>query len=394
MHCRLGAREPIVGGVNQTGTEWKMRLRTALVAAGVAVMAAGAIALGVREAGSQGADAEVFAHRHTSGPLPKLWHAPAFALVDQQGRKITDSSLRGRPFIADFIFTECTSACPTMTSKMVMLERRLASKDIAFVSFSVDSAHDTPEVLAAYEARWNPTETRWSLCATTPSSLAALTAGYRVTTARSADPDAPILHSELFFLVDSEGDVRAVYDSIDPDALTALAIQADALARTAIATPPPPESLYVAMGCAGCHDNAKIAPPLVNLRGSRQTLEGDASVEVDEADVRRSILEPARDRVAGYTVSMPSYERALDDATLGRLVAEILGRTAADAGPPAAEARIAVDPVCGMKVRVDSEAPHADYQGKPYYFCSSMCRDSFAKAPEKYSSGKSSPAMN
>jgi YHS domain-containing protein len=47
-----------------------------------------------------------------------------------------------------------------------------------------------------------------------------------------------------------------------------------------------------------------------------------------------------------------------------------------------------------MKVRVDSEAPHADYQGKPYYFCSSMCRDSFAKAPEKYSSGKSSPAMN
>jgi len=44
----------------------------------------------------------------------------------------------------------------------------------------------------------------------------------------------------------------------------------------------------------------------------------------------------------------------------------------------------AVDPVCGMTVTKAKAAATFDYKGMTYYFCSTGCKDSFAKEPEKY----------
>ena len=49
------------------------------------------------------------------------------------------------------------------------------------------------------------------------------------------------------------------------------------------------------------------------------------------------------------------------------------------------QARMAKDLACGMDV--DITAPNvikAEFQGKPYYFCSQKCRDDFMKDPTKY----------
>ena len=47
----------------------------------------------------------------------------------------------------------------------------------------------------------------------------------------------------------------------------------------------------------------------------------------------------------------------------------------------------AVDPVCGMEVNIGKPgALKAEYQGKTYYFCNPMCRESFQKNPAKYAS--------
>jgi YHS domain-containing protein len=42
------------------------------------------------------------------------------------------------------------------------------------------------------------------------------------------------------------------------------------------------------------------------------------------------------------------------------------------------------DPVCGMTVTRETAAGSYAYQGKTYYFCSTSCKDSFAKDPQKY----------
>ncbi|NOY59084.1 MAG: YHS domain-containing protein [Calditrichaeota bacterium] len=45
---------------------------------------------------------------------------------------------------------------------------------------------------------------------------------------------------------------------------------------------------------------------------------------------------------------------------------------------------MAKDPVCGMQVDERTPAGKSEYKGKPYYFCSSGCKTSFDKEPEKF----------
>jgi Cu+-exporting ATPase len=44
----------------------------------------------------------------------------------------------------------------------------------------------------------------------------------------------------------------------------------------------------------------------------------------------------------------------------------------------------AVDPVCGMSVVKAKAAATYEYKGTKYYFCSTGCKDAFAKDPEKF----------
>jgi P-type Cu+ transporter len=54
-------------------------------------------------------------------------------------------------------------------------------------------------------------------------------------------------------------------------------------------------------------------------------------------------------------------------------------------GAPAAEGAATVkDPVCGMDVDPHTAKHRAEYNGRPYYFCSARCKERFEADPEKY----------
>ena len=59
--------------------------------------------------------------------------------------------------------------------------------------------------------------------------------------------------------------------------------------------------------------------------------------------------------------------------------------THTDARPPAAGE--AIDPVCGMTVKLDAGKPSADHRGETYHFCSQKCRERFVADPYFYLSG-------
>ncbi len=52
--------------------------------------------------------------------------------------------------------------------------------------------------------------------------------------------------------------------------------------------------------------------------------------------------------------------------------------------PPAGEAALAIDPVCGMTVDPAASPYRHDYRQRTYYFCAAGCRSKFAADPEKY----------
>jgi len=45
---------------------------------------------------------------------------------------------------------------------------------------------------------------------------------------------------------------------------------------------------------------------------------------------------------------------------------------------------MAKDPVCGMEVDESKTELNSEHKGKTYYFCNSVCKESFEKNPEQY----------
>jgi protein SCO1/2 len=106
-------------------------------------------------------------------PPPVLGALADFALEDQSGRTFRSEELRGKPWVADVIFTRCGTVCPRLTGRMGEVQHRARNLGAAFhmVSFTVDPEHDTPEVLAAYAARYHASPRLWSFLTGTRESI-------------------------------------------------------------------------------------------------------------------------------------------------------------------------------------------------------------------------------
>jgi protein SCO1/2 len=273
------------------------------------------------------------------GKLPILWQAPAFSFVDQSGHAITDKDLRGHVWVSDFFFAGCTSICPAMTLAMSQLQQTITNPAIEFISFDVDPDHDTPKVLAEYARMWHADNARWHFLSTDREHLAATAAAMK-TFVQPPTADSPIQHSSIFILADQNGNVRGVYDSTDPTALRQLARDAMNLAGTPLPqslasdgplslsqtinpNENPGAALFVSRGCAACHSQGKVAPPLTNCFGNPVLVNDGKTVMADEAYLRESILDPGAKIVAGYPNMMPSYRGQLDEEQLAQVIAYV-----------------------------------------------------------------------
>jgi len=167
---------------------------------------------------------------------------PAFSLTDQLGRTVTEQELRGTPWVANFIFTRCASVCPLLTAKFKALQAKLgASEDVAFVSFTVDPEHDTPEVLAAYAEKFAADPARWRFLTGSMATIEkTVVKGFKM---HIGDPEPhkedpsliDIMHGEHFVLVDRDGIIRGYYRA-EPAELEELAEDLHKLASEGTAT--------------------------------------------------------------------------------------------------------------------------------------------------------------
>jgi Cu+-exporting ATPase len=59
-----------------------------------------------------------------------------------------------------------------------------------------------------------------------------------------------------------------------------------------------------------------------------------------------------------------------------------------------ADTATAIDPVCGMTVKITPTTLHAEHDGKPYYFCNPRCREKFVAEPSRYATPERKPAQH
>jgi protein SCO1/2 len=164
--------------------------------------------------------------------LERVAEVPDFRFVDQAGQPVTLADLKGKIWVANFIFTRCAGPCPVMTSRMAELKGKLGrvGDGVVLVSVSVDPDFDTPEVLKAYADRLGADPTRWKfLSGPKPEIDEFVVKGMLQPLAK--DVTGLPAHSTRFVLVDREGWLRGFQDGNDPEVVQKLLMDIGDLLR-------------------------------------------------------------------------------------------------------------------------------------------------------------------
>jgi protein SCO1 len=160
--------------------------------------------------------------------LPSYGVIPDFTLVDQAGREFRSKErLKGKVWVANFIFTNCPGPCPRMSRQMRDLRDAAKDLDVRLVSFTIDPARDTPPVLASYSKRFGADPDRWYFLTGSQADLHKLSRHAFML----GDIDGTLEHSTRFVLLDRNSSIRGFYDSSDSEKMAALVKDIRALAR-------------------------------------------------------------------------------------------------------------------------------------------------------------------
>jgi protein SCO1/2 len=146
-------------------------------------------------------------------PLPVLATLPEFRFTAATGEPFGADELRGRVWVADFIFTRCPTVCPMLTERLGRVQHRARGLGPAFhlVSISIDPEHDTPPALAAFAAAHGASPRMWTFV-TGPFADVQKVAneGFKVSVGR--DGASELYHGSHVVLVDRELRIRGYYD--------------------------------------------------------------------------------------------------------------------------------------------------------------------------------------
>jgi protein SCO1/2 len=85
--------------------------------------------------------------------LRQIDYLPPLMLVDQRGKQISLSSVKGKPVLVGFIHTSCKGVCEMMTAKMKQVAKSLGSQfdsSVTIVSITTDPDDDNPAAMLKY----------------------------------------------------------------------------------------------------------------------------------------------------------------------------------------------------------------------------------------------------
>lgn len=146
-----------------------------------------------------------------------------FSFTTQDHETLSLEDLKGKWWIADFIFTNCTTVCLPMTYNMSQLQTMLKEEglDVQLVSFSVDPEYDTPDVLKEYAEEYDVDFSNWSFLTNYDfQTIRELSIKSFRAPLKAPEPgDDQVLHDTRFFLITPEGKVIKGYDGVQMESM-------------------------------------------------------------------------------------------------------------------------------------------------------------------------------
>jgi protein SCO1 len=145
----------------------------------------------------------------------RIHQVPSFSFKDQDGKSVTEKTVEGRIYVANFFFTSCGSICPKMTGNMSLLQEYFRSNDkVIFLSHTVLPEIDSVPALKKYAENNGVVSGKWHLLTGEKDAIYSLAKKqyYAGDTIGYYASGNEFLHTENFILIDKHRRIRGVYN--------------------------------------------------------------------------------------------------------------------------------------------------------------------------------------
>ncbi|WP_255493510.1 SCO family protein [Myroides sp. WP-1] len=153
----------------------------------------------------------------TGEKTEKYYEIPAFSLRNQDSLVVNNQTLKGKVYIADFIFLQCPTICPKMNTEMKRVYDTYSHvEEVVFVSHTIDPKNDSIPVLKAYSESLGVNPTKWYFLHGDEAEIHQLAQGYFMQAYQENNAPGGYAHSGGFLLIDQQQHIRGVYDGTNP----------------------------------------------------------------------------------------------------------------------------------------------------------------------------------
>lgn len=150
--------------------------------------------------------------------IPPVSYVRPFAFKNQDGQTITEKDVAGKVYVAEYFFTTCKSVCPIMNNYMKKVYEQLKDEDgFLILSHTCDPDNDSIPQLKKYADSLGVDTKKWIFLTGRKDSLYNMARiSYTIDDPNDnlVSLEDDFMHSQLWALVDKNGDVRKIYDGL------------------------------------------------------------------------------------------------------------------------------------------------------------------------------------
>ncbi|MFZ4772320.1 MAG: SCO family protein [Ferruginibacter sp.] len=171
-------------------------------------------------------DSVIVSEKNGKTTTDTIWHKVRnIEFTNQLGKKLALDSLHNKLIVIDFFFTRCNSMCPRLAKSMKRLQDSYVKNDsiVQFISFSIDPAHDSDSNLRRFADRFGVNHDSWWMVTGNKKDIYDFAFNEMKASIADTTISPDFLHTDLFFLLDTNRIIRGLYHADDSMALKQLA---------------------------------------------------------------------------------------------------------------------------------------------------------------------------
>jgi len=156
--------------------------------------------------------------------LPVISQLSDFSLTNQLSEPIGLAKFANKVWFANIIFTRCPGPCPVMTRRMAELQAYFADQpDVVFSTLTTDPGHDSPDIMRRFADRHGANNESWQFLTGEKAAIVRLAVDEMKLIAREkppgeqTTPEDLFIHATLFVVIDRQGRLRGVLESLEDD---------------------------------------------------------------------------------------------------------------------------------------------------------------------------------